>query len=51
MSFSLVYGAKAMVPIEVTTPSARLALANKSSDSHGGISDIEAFDEEAQCEE
>lgn len=34
-----------MVPIKVTVPLTRLALANKSSDSHSHISDIEAFEE------
>lgn len=43
--FSLVYGAEAMVPIEVIVPSACLALAIKLLDPHDRICDIEALKE------
>lgn len=49
--FSLVYGTKAMVPIEVMVPSAGLALASKIADSHNCINDIEVLSERRQSME
>lgn len=48
MSFSLIYGAEAMVLIEIMAPLACLALASKDSDSPDSAHDIEALEEKKE---
>lgn len=46
--FSLVYGAKTIVPVKVIVPSELLVLASKVADSHDRINNIKALDERRQ---
>lgn len=50
MLFFLVYGVDAMISIEVTVPSAHLALKNKVSDPNDHIYDVETLEEKRQMQ-
>lgn len=43
--FSLIYGAEAVVPVEIAVTSVRLALAGKILDPDGNAYDVETFEE------
>lgn len=49
--FSLVYGAEAVVPVEIMVPSARLALASKILDPDGRAYDVKTFEEKRRSAE
>lgn len=49
--FSIVYGLEALVPVEITVPSARLVFASKILDPDNHVYDVEALEERRQTSE